>query len=319
MVKVIVRRLVELAVALFLITSATFFLLAAIPGDALSAQTDNLPEAARQRVYAQSGLNKPVLERYATTMTSMLHGNFGESIADPGMTMSKVVHEKLPVSLRLGLQQVLLGIPLGLFFGILAAIYKNTWIDHTVTVLSLLLMSVPSLVLGLLLQSYFGGKLGWFPILGWPEGSQLWFGGWALTILPTVAGALTHVATYARLLKNSMLDILGSDYVQTARAKGVPEYRVVTHHIVRNAAIPVITRLPMTVAFSITGSVFIESIFVIPGIGQYFVQALNNRDVPIVMGETVMLAALYIGSLFLTDLLYMAVDPRIKLYDRKEG
>jgi oligopeptide transport system permease protein len=319
MFKVIIRRLIELIISLFLITSATFFLLAAVPGDALSAQTDTLPAAAKARVYKESGLNKPVLERYKITMTSMLHGNFGESIADPGMTMSKVVHEKLPVSVRLGIQQILLGVPLGLLFGILAAIYKNTWIDRVVTVGSLLLMSVPSLVLGLLLQSYFGGKLGWFPILGWPEGDQLWFGGWAMTVLPTIAGALTHIASFARLLKNSMLDILGSDYVQTARAKGVPEYRVVTHHIIRNAAIPVITRLPMTIAFSITGSVFIESIFVIPGVGQYFVQALTNRDVTIVMGETVMLAALYIDSLFITDLLYMAVDPRIKLYGKKEG
>lgn len=314
MLKVILRRLIALLISLFLIASATFFLLAAVPGDALSAQTDKLPAATRKQVYKNTGLDQPVLKRYGITMTNMLHGDFGTSIADPGMTMKTVIQEKLPPSARLGLQQILFGVPLGLLLGILAAVYKNRWVDRGVTVVSLLLMSVPSLILGLLLQSYFGGKLGLFPIIGWPEGSDLWFGGWAYTILPTLAGGLGYIASYARLLKNSMLDVLSSDYVLTARTKGLPGWRVVSEHVIRNAAIPIITSLPVTVAFSITGSVFVESIFVIPGVGQYFVQALTNRDVPIIMGETVLLAALYIVTLFITDLLYMAVDPRIKLY-----
>jgi len=314
MLKVILRRLVALIISLFLIASATFFLLAAVPGDALSAQTDKLPAATRKQVYQNTGLDKPVLQRYEITMTNMLHGDFGSSIADPGMNMHTVLQEKLPLSARLGLQQVLFGIPLGLLLGILAAVYKNTWIDRSITIVSLLLMSVPSLILALLLQSYFGGTLGWFPIIGWPEGSDLWLGGWSYTILPTLAGGLGYIASYARLLKNSMLDVLSSDYVLTAKTKGLTGRRVVMNHVVRNAAIPIITSLPVTVAFSITGSVFVESIFVIPGVGQYFVQALTNRDVPIIMGETVLLAALYILTLFITDLLYMAVDPRIKLY-----
>ncbi|WP_262315780.1 ABC transporter permease [Lacticaseibacillus parakribbianus] len=314
MFKIILRRLVELFVSLFLIASATFFLLAAVPGDALSAQTDRLPAATRRQVYANTGLDKPVLERYGLTMVKMLHGDFGTSIVDPSETMSRVLAEKLPPSARLGLQEMLIGIPLGLLLGVLAAVFKNTWVDRLITVAVLLLMSVPSLIIALLLQSYFGGKLGWFPIIGWPEGAQLWWGGWSYTILPTIAGGLGYIAAYARLLKNSMLDVLSADYVLTARAKGLSEPRIVLHHVIRNAAIPIVTSLPVTVAFGITGSVFVESIFVIPGVGQYFVQALTNRDVPIVMGETVLLAALYIVTLFLTDLLYMAVDPRIKLY-----
>ncbi|MHB9648025.1 ABC transporter permease [Weissella paramesenteroides] len=311
----IAKRAVELLISLFLIATATFFLLAAIPGDALSAQTDRLPEEARAQVYKNSGLDKPVLERYAITVNSMLHGEFGESIVTPGETLSGALKEKLPASARLGLQQMIIGIPLGLLLGILAAVYKNTWIDRSVTVISLLLISVPSLVLGLLLQSFFGGKLGLFPIIGWPEDSEMWLGGWSYTILPTIAGGMSYIAAYARLLKNSMLDVLSSNYIQTAYAKGISGKKVIMHHVVRNAFIPLITSLPVTIAFGITGSVFIESIFVIPGIGQFFVQALTNRDVPIILGETVFLATIYIVSLFVTDVFYTLVDPRIKLVD----
>lgn len=311
----IAKRAVELLISLFLIATATFFLLAAIPGDALSAQTDRLPEEARAQVYKNSGLDKPVLERYAITVNSMLHGEFGESIVTPGETLSGALKEKLPASARLGLQQMIIGIPFGLLLGILAAVYKNTWIDRSVTVVSLLLISVPSLVLGLLLQSFFGGKLGLFPIIGWPEDSEMWLGGWSYTILPTIAGGMSYIAAYARLLKNSMLDVLSSNYIQTAYAKGISGRKVIMHHVVRNAFIPLITSLPVTIAFGITGSVFIESIFVIPGIGQFFVQALTNRDVPIILGETVFLATIYIVSLFVTDVFYTLVDPRIKLVD----
>ncbi|ATF41893.1 ABC transporter permease [Weissella paramesenteroides] len=315
MLRMIAKRAVELLISLFLIATATFFLLAAIPGDALSAQTDRLPEEARAQVYKNSGLDKPVLERYAITVNSMLHGEFGESIVTPGETLSGALKEKLPASARLGLQQMIIGIPLGLLLGILAAVYKNTWIDRSVTVVSLLLISVPSLVLGLLLQSFFGGKLGLFPIIGWPEDSEMWLGGWSYTILPTIAGGMSYIAAYARLLKNSMLDVLSSNYIQTAYAKGISGRKVIMHHVVRNAFIPLITSLPVTIAFGITGSVFIEGIFVIPGIGQFFVQALTNRDVPIILGETVFLATIYIVSLFVTDVFYTLVDPRIKLVD----
>ncbi|MDF8375699.1 ABC transporter permease [Weissella paramesenteroides] len=315
MLRMIAKRAVELLISLFLIATATFFLLAAIPGDALSAQTDRLPEEARAQVYKNSGLDKPVLERYAITVNSMLHGEFGESIVTPGETLSGALKEKLPASARLGLQQMIIGIPLGLLLGILAAVYKNTWIDRSVTVVSLLLISVPSLVLGLLLQSFFGGKLGLFPIIGWPEDSEMWLGGWSYTILPTIAGGMSYIAAYARLLKNSMLDVLSSNYIQTAYAKGISGRKVIMHHVVRNAFIPLITSLPVTIAFGITGSVFIESIFVIPGIGHFFVQALTNRDVPIILGETVFLATIYIVSLFVTDVFYTLVDPRIKLVD----
>jgi oligopeptide transport system permease protein len=164
-----------------------------------------------------------------------------------------------------------------------------------------------------MLQKIFAGTLKVLPTIGWPSGKELWFGGWKYTILPTLTGCFSYIATYARLLKTSMLDVINQDYVLTAESKGLSRSAIVRRHILRNSFIPVMTQLPMSVAMCITGSFFIESIFSIPGIGQYYVTAVNNQDLSIVMGETVLLAILYIIVLFVTDILYVVVDPRIAL------
>ena len=276
MVKYLLRRFCEMILTLFLIATATFFLLEAVPGDPLSQRADKLQPQAKETLYKRYGLDKPVMERYAITMVNMAKGDFGESFVYAGQTIGKLVHDRLPVSARLGIQQMLLGV-----------------------------------TIGLLLQKVFAGNLRWFPTIGWPAGKDLWVGGWEYTFLPTLTGCFTYVATYARLLKTSMLDVINQDYVLTAESKGLSRAAVVRRHILRNSFIPVMTQLPMSVAMCITGSFFIESIFSIPGIGQYFVTAVNNQDLSIVLGETVLLAALYIVVLFITDILYVLVDPRI--------
>ena len=166
---------------------------------------------------------------------------------------------------------------------------------------------------GLLLQKVFAGTLKWFPTIGWPSGQDLWLGGWKYTVLPTLTGCFSYIATYARLLKTSMLDVINQDYVLTAESKGLSRGAIVRRHILRNSFIPVMTQLPMSVAMCITGSFFIESIFSIPGIGQYYVTAVQNQDLSIVLGETVLLALLYIVVLFITDVLYVVVDPGIAM------
>ncbi|MGE9882498.1 ABC transporter permease [Blautia obeum] len=313
MVKYILRRFVEMLLTLFIIATATFFLLEAIPGNPLSERADRLPEQSREALYAKYGLDKPVMERYVKQMSSMIKGNFGESIVYAGQTVSKLIRTRLPVSARLGLQQMILGVTVGLFLGILAAMKRGTIADYIVVGLSVLLISVPHLVFGLMLQKVFAGILGWFPIIGWPGGKDLWTGGWKYTILPTLTGCFSYIAVYARLLKTSMLDVVNQEYILTAESKGLSKGKIIRKHILRNSFIPVMTQLPMTVAMCITGSFFIESIFSIPGIGQYYVTAVNNQDLPIVLGETVLLALLYIVVLFITDILYVVVDPRIKM------
>lgn len=313
MVKYTIRRFFELFLTIFLIATATFFLLEAVPGDPLSERADRLPVESREILYHRYGLDKPVMERYVLTMKRMCMGNFGESFVYAGQTVSGLIRTRLPVSARLGLQQMLLGVTVGLLLGIAAAMKRGTIVDYTVVGLSVLLISIPNLIFGLMLQKIFAGTLQWFPTIGWPSGDELWLGGWKYTVLPTLTGCFSYIATYARLLKTSMLDVVNQDYVLTAESKGLSRGRIIGKHILRNSFIPVVTQLPMSVGMCITGSFFIESIFSIPGIGQYYVTAVNNQDLSIVLGETVLLSILYIVILFITDILYAVVDPRIAM------
>lgn len=314
--KYVVRRFFEMLFTLFIVATATFFLLAAVPGDPLVERAEKLPPQIRENLYKKYGLNKPLLERYVITMKGLTKGDFGESILYPGQTVQSIIRDKLPASARLGLQQMTLGVSIGLLLGIIAAMKKGTWIDYSIVTLSILLISIPHLIFGLGLQKILAGKLGLFPVIGWPKGKDLWLGGWKYTVLPTLTGCFGYIASYARLLKTSMLDVVNQDYILTAKSKGLSEKQVILKHVLRNSFIPVITILPMSIGMCITGSFFIERIFSIPGIGMYYINAVNGRDLPIIMGQTVIIAAMYIGLIFITDLLYTVVDPRIRVHGK---
>ena len=184
MLKYIIKKLISAVLTLFIIATATFFLLAAIPGDALSARVEKLPDQVAERMYAKYGLDKPIMERYVITMKGLVHGDFGESIIYEGETVQSIIAQKGPVSARLGLQQMILGVSVGIILGIVAAVKKGSFWDYFVVVLSILLISVPTLVFALLLQAVFAGNLSWFPVIGWPK-TNIWLGGWKYTSLPT--------------------------------------------------------------------------------------------------------------------------------------
>ena len=232
----------------------------------------------------------------------------GETVEGCGIADETVIHPLENAYSRDG--------GLAILFGNLAeegaVVKKGSFWDYLVVALSILLISVPNLVFALLLQQVFAGKLGWFPVIGWPS-DHLWTSGWNYTVLPTLAGCFGYIASYARLLKASMLDVMNQDYILTAESKGLTHREVILHHVLRNSFIPIVTNLPMSVAMCITGSFFIESVFSIPGLGLYYVNAVAAQDVTIVMGETVILAALYIIVVFVTDILYTVVDPRIRI------
>jgi len=235
MAKYMLRRLVELVITVFLIATATFFLLEAVPGDALSERADKLPVESRTALYERYGLDKSMMERYVLTMKRMCRGDFGESFVYAGQTVTGLIRDRLPVSARLGLQQMLLGVSVGLLLGILAATRRGTIVDYLVVGLSVLLISIPHLVFGLMLQKIFAGSLRWFPTIGWPSGSELWLGGWKYTVLPTLTGAFSYIASYARLMKTSLLDVINQDYVLTAESKGLSRAAVVRKHMLRNS------------------------------------------------------------------------------------
>ena len=313
--KYITRRFFEMIITLFLIGTATFFLLGAIPGTAIDKKIQKLPEATKQVVIEKYGYDKPIVERYFITLKNyIVNQEFGESIVRAGDTVSSIVKAKMPVSARLGIQQILVGVTLGLLLGIIAAMNRGKIVDYIILVGAMLFASVPSLVLSFLLQKYLAkGPIFNLPIIGWPKGSEIWFGGWEYTILPTLAGAGGYLAYYTRLMKTSMLDSINQEYTLTARSKGLSEVAIVKRHVLRNSFIPIVTVLPVAISGVISGSFFIERVFAIPGAGQYFIQATTDRDVPILMGLTLLYAAIYIISIFISDILYTIVDPRIRL------
>ena len=313
--KYLLRRVGEMLITLYLIMTATFFLLAAIPGNALTAKIIKLPETVQVKMMEKYGFDKPAGERYVITMKNMiLKGDFGESIIRPGETFSKNLEKRLPVTIRLSVQQILLGVTIGILFGIIAAMKRGSIWDQLILVFAMLLVSVPSLVISLLLQKYFtNGDLLKLPIIGWPKGKELWFGGWKYTILPTIAGAGGMIAYYSRLTKTSMLESINQEYTLTARAKGLSEVQIVIGHVIRNSFIPIITVLPSTIAGILSGSLFIERVFSIPGMGRYYVEAIQGRDIPIVLAGTAFYAVITVITMLITDLLYGIVDPRIKL------
>ena len=313
--KYIIRRFFEMIITLFLIGTATFFLLSAIPGTAIDKKIQKLPEETKKVVIQKYGYDKPVIERYFITLKNYIFkGEFGESLVHAGDTVSSIVKNKMPVSSRLGIQQILVGVTIGIILGIIAAMNRGKVIDYIILIGAMIFASVPTLVLGLLLQKYGAkGPIFNLPIIGWPKGSELWFGGWKYTVLPTLAGAGSYLAYYTRLMKTSMLDSINQDYTLTARAKGLSEIAIVRRHVFRNSFIPIITVLPVAVSGVISGSFFIERVFSIPGAGQYFIQAANDRDIPILMGLTLLYALIYLIAIFITDILYTVVDPRIRL------
>ncbi len=315
MAKYIARRFVEMIITLYLIGTATFFLLSAVPGTAIDRKIQKLPEQTKQIVIAKYGFDKPVMERYVLTLKNyIVKGEFGESLVHAGDTVSSIVKNKMPVSARLGIQQIIIGVSLGIILGIVAAMNRGKTIDYVILVGVMILASVPSLVLSLLLQKYLAkGPIFNLPIIGWPKGADSWLGGWKYTVLPTIAGAGTYMAYYARLMKTSMLDSINQDYTLTARSKGLTEVAIVKKHVLRNSIIPIITVLPVAISGVISGSFFIERVFAIPGAGQYFIQASNDRDIPILMGLTLLYALIYLIAIFITDILYTVVDPRIRL------
>lgn len=315
MVKFIIRRFCYMVLTLFLVFTATFFMLASIPGNALDAKIVKLPETARQRIYAKYGYDKPVGERYIITLKNALHGDFGESIVKAGDTVQKILAKRLPATVRLNTQQVLVGVTLGIILGIIAAMKRAKAPDFIILIFCMFMTSVPSLVIALILQLTMSGDTGLLhlPVLGWPKGSKLWLGGWEYTILPTFAGALFQVAGYARTTKIAMLDSMYQECTTTARAIGMSETQVTIHHVVRNSFIPIVTFLPGTIGGILSGSLFIENVFAIPGVGSYYVSCVTGRDIPMIMGMTVFYSTVSIVCIFVADVLYGIVDPRIKI------
>ena len=310
MFKFILKRLGYMMVTLWIVATITFMLIHAIPGDPLASMARKLPEQIRANFYAKYGLDQPVVVQYGRFMKNIvLHGDLGESLAYQGRKVSDVIKLHAPVSGRLGIQAISMGFFIGVSLGILAAFNRGRWPDYLVMFIAILGISVPSFVMASLLQYFFTVQNMWLPSTGW--------GGFKYTILPSVALSFGSIATYARYMRANTLDVIGQDYILTAKSKGITKLSLVWKHVIRNAILPAITILGPQLAGIFVGSFVIESIFAIPGFGFNFVTSVGDRDYTMIMGQTVFLCALVIISYVLVDIVYGLIDPRIRLTGEK--
>lgn len=301
------RRFIHTLFTILLITTATFFMMHSIPGGPFTRERP-VPEEIMRALNAKYNLDAPLTVQYFDYMKGLITFDLGPSFSRVGVSVNKLIELGLPTTARVGFLAVLLIILLGIPVGIISALKQNRPVDYFVMFMATLGVTIPSFVIATLYIYLVAGKLGWVPTFGLKTP-------WAY-IGPIIALSGYPLSFVARLTRSSMLEVLRQDYIRTARANGLRELSVIGKHAMKNALIPVVTYLGPTIAFLMTGSFVIERIFAIPGIGRYFVESVSNRDYTVIMGVTVLYASFYVFMIYLVDVLYAIIDPRIR-FDRE--
>lgn len=305
----IFKRFWMMLATIFIIATLTFFLMHAVPGSPLEAErtTNETIQANLEKFYK---LDQPLHIQYFDYMKSIATFDFGPSIKDPNRTVNELLERGFPISFELGIITILVAVISGILLGTMAALRHNKMIDYAAMAFAVIGISIPNFVLATLLIQQLAVTWGIFPPATWKSPMHM--------VLPVLALATGPMAIIARLTRSSMLEVLTQDYIKMARAKGIKPIRIVLRHALRNALMPVVTIMGTLLAGILTGTFVIEKIFAIPGMGKYFVDSINNRDYPVIMGTTVFYSAFLIFMLFLVDIVYGLLDPRIKLH-KKEG
>ncbi|MBU5428052.1 ABC transporter permease [Tissierella pigra] len=306
MLKFIIKRVWYSLITLFLIITATFFLIAGAPGDPIAAKVGQMPEKAQEVIRVKYGLDKPVTERYFIYMKNLLTtGDFGESIIYTGQSANDVIKKNAPISAKVGIIALALQITIGVLLGLISALNREKIGDHIIRVWVVIAICVPSFVVAALLQYFIAFKWKLVPVFGWGQLKHY--------ILPVTTYAIGGIASYTKFMRSSTISVMTEDYVLTAKAKGCKKPRVVRKHITRNSMIPIVTMIGPAVAGIFGGSFIIEKMFSIPGLGNYYVKAVSDSDYTMIIGLTIFFAILYTLALILVDILYGIVDPRIRV------
>lgn len=305
MSRYILRRLIYALITLWLIISLTFVLMHNLPGDPFGENANKLPKQQKELLLKQYGPDKPMWEQYLIYMKKAVQGDFGVSYQFPAKSVTDIIKQAFPNSLELGLYSIVISIFFGLLLGIIAALRHNKWQDYSAMFLAVVGISIPSFVLGPLLAYFIGVKLEWLPVALW--------NGPKFKILPSIALSFGTIAILARMMRTSMLDVLNMDYIKTAKAKGLAQPAVIVKHAIRNAILPVVTIIGPIFVNIITGTLVVEQIFAIPGLGKHFVNSISTNDYSMICGLTIFYSAILIVVILVTDLLYGLVDPRIRL------
>ncbi|WP_028976109.1 ABC transporter permease [Sporolactobacillus terrae] len=304
MIRYTFERLCYMVVTFFVIVTLTFLSMQLLPGTPYrnAAKMTKEQIAVLNETY---GLNQPVPIQFVKYITNMFHGNLGYSFQYDGRSVTQILSEKFPISIELGIEAIIIGVVIGLLLGIIAGIKRNTIWDYTSMIIAVLGISIPSFIFAALLQYWFAVKYQIFPVAYWD--------GPINRILPAFSLSTIVIATVGRFMRTEMVEVLQSDYITTAEAKGLTTMQVIFKHSIRNALIPVITILGPLFVNIITGSLVIEKIFAIPGIGEQFVTSIYTNDYPMIMGTTIIYSSMFIFIVFIVDVLYGVIDPRIRL------
>ncbi|MCY7832181.1 dipeptide ABC transporter permease DppB [Bacillus spizizenii] len=307
MARYMMKRFWAMAATILVITTLTFVLMKVIPGSPFNEERGT-NEAVQKNLEAYYHLDDPLIFQYIIYLKSIITFDFGPSIKKPSDSVNDMLERGFPVSFELGMTAIVIAVISGLVLGVIAALRRNGFLDYAAMSLAVLGISIPNFILATLLIQQFAVNLKLFPAATWTSPIHM--------VLPTAALAVGPMAIIARLIRSSMVEVLTQDYIRTAKAKGLSPFKIIVKHALRNALMPVITVLGTLVASILTGSFVIEKIFAIPGMGKYFVESINQRDYPVIMGTTVFYSVILIIMLFLVDLAYGLLDPRIKLHKK---
>ena len=300
----ILKRILLAIFTIWVVITITFFVMHAVPGGPFVAEK-SISAEAQAALEAKYGLDKPLFQRYLTYLGDFLHGDMGVSLRQRGRTVSDIIFSKFPVSARLAGIAVVISLLLGIPLGCLSAYSRGKIWDNVIIVFTTCGIAIPSFISSVLLLYFLGSKLNLLPTVG--------LNSLAAYIMPVTALAIYPTAYITRLMRSSMLDVMGQDYIRTAKAKGLSNFKMIFKHALRNAILPVVTYVGPMLAGLMTGSFVVEKIFTIPGLGREFVSSIVNRDYTMVMGTTIVLATLVIAANLIVDILYKIIDPRINL------
>ncbi|MCM8711992.1 ABC transporter permease [Clostridium sp. SYSU_GA19001] len=304
MIKYIFKRIISSVVTIWVVVTVTFFMMHALPGDPFTGEK-KLPPQVKANMEEKYGLNKPLSQQYVTYLSRLVKGDLGLSIINQGRTVNEIIAYSFPTSAKLGGVAVLFSLILGILMGIVAALKQGKWQDNLSMVISTIGVTVPSFVMATLLIYFFAVKLQLLPAIG--------FDGPKNYILPAIALGGSSMAFIARLARSSLLEVIRQDYIRVAKAKGLSKFQIVYKHALRNSLIPIVTYLGPLVAAVLTGSFVVESMFGIPGLGREFVVSIGNRDYTEILGVTIFYGSFLVICNLIVDILYVVIDPRIKL------
>lgn len=305
MFKYIVKRLLLGIFTLFILATIVFFGMKAMPGSPFSRDNKAIPAATMEALNKKYGLDKPVSEQYVVYIKNVIHGDFGVSISKKGQSVTEIIKTRLPVTAKLGVIAFVVSMVVGITLGVISALTNKQWVNSLITILATIGVSVPGFLLAMLMMILLAVNLKLLPVVGLETPASY--------IMPVLALSFSPISTITRLTRSSLRDVMGSDFITLARSKGTKESMVVIKHGLKNALLPVITYAGPMFAGMITGSLVIETLFSIPGIGREFTTSISNRDYTLCMGLTILLGALVIIMTLVSDVVSAMVDPRIKV------